>query len=65
MKKIKLLQCYDVTDAVQDGIEDFNRLSGYSPKIKLKIIPIKKPIVKNVFNFISLTIITLLAKIIK
>lgn len=65
MKKIKFLQCYDVTDAVQDGIEDFNRLSGYSPKTKLKIKSIKKPIVKNLFNFISLTIITLLAKIIK
>ena len=65
MKKLHLLQCFDVADAVQDGIEDFNRLSGYTPKKKLKIIPIKKPMLKNTFNFISLTIITLFAKIIK
>ena len=28
MKKVNLLQCFDITDAVQNGIDDFNRLSG-------------------------------------
>ncbi len=34
MKKLHFLQCFDVTDAVNDGIEDFNRLSGNPCKTK-------------------------------
>ena len=65
MKKIHFLQCFDVADAVKDGIEDFNRLSGYAAKKSKIIVPAKKTPGKQHIKFISLAVITLLTKIIK
>lgn len=65
MKKIHFLQCFDVADAVKDGIEDFNRLSGYASKKGKVIVPVKKTTVKQYLKFLSLAVITLLTKIIK
>jgi hypothetical protein len=66
MKKLHLLQCFDVTDAVKDGIEDFNRLSGYTAIKRKKVItPFKKSPVKNVFKLMALAIIALIMKVTK
>jgi hypothetical protein len=66
MKKLHLLQCFDVTDAVKDGIDDFNKLSGFkSVETKEFICHPKKTPAKNVFKMLTLSIIALAVKIIK
>jgi hypothetical protein len=65
MKKIHFLQCFDVADAVKDGIDDFNRLSGYAAKKSKVIVPEKKVRVKLSVKFIWLAVIPLLSRILK
>jgi hypothetical protein len=62
MKKIHLLQCFDVTDAVKDGIEDFNRLSGYNCQMRKSEV---KPVVQKVNKPFKILLVTVLAIIVK
>jgi len=65
MKKIHFLQCFDVTDAVKDGIEDFNRLSGYNCQ---KRKPLVKPVVQKIkkpFKILTVTILAIIVKFFK
>jgi hypothetical protein len=62
MRKLHLLQCFDVTDAVKDGIDDFNRLSGYNcPDRKAPT----KPVVKKVYKPFKILTVSILAIIVK
>ena len=65
MKKIHFLQCFDVADAVKDGIDDFNRLSGYAAKKSKVIVPEKKVSVKLSVKFIWLAVIPLFSRILR
>ena len=58
------LTCYDVDDAIKEGIADFNRLSGYTTKNKEPVIINKKKtnISKNRF---WLLLVSVAAKIIR
>jgi hypothetical protein len=65
MKKLHLLQCFDVTDAVQNGIDDFNSLSGYNRQkrkaaTKAVIQKMNKP-----FKILSVTVLTIIVKFFK
>lgn len=65
MKKLHLLQSFDVTDAVKDGIDDFNRLSGNACQIKKEVI---KPVVEKAyrpFKILSLAILAIIVKFFK
>ncbi len=65
MKKLHLLKCFDVTDAVKDGIEAFNNLSGKAGRIEKEAA---KPVVKK-FNksgkILSVAIMATILKIFK
>jgi len=65
MKKLHLLQCFDVTDAVKDGIEAFNSLSGKAGRIEKEaakpgVQKFKKPI-----KILSVAILAIIVKIFK
>jgi hypothetical protein len=62
MRKLHLLHCFDVTDAVKDGIDDFNRLSGC--KCPVSKAP-TKPAVKKVYKPFKILTVSILAIIIK
>jgi hypothetical protein len=65
MKKLHLLQCFDVTDAVKDGIEDFNRLSGYSCKSKIISSKHTDKNIKNPFKILWVVILAIIIKYFK
>lgn len=62
MKKVNLLQCFDVTDAVQNGIDDFNSLSGYNCPVREAAT---KPDIKKMYKPVKILSVMLLAIIIK
>jgi hypothetical protein len=62
MKKLHLLQCFDVTDAVKDGIEDFNRLSGNPCRIKKEAA---KPVVQKFNKPYKILLVAVLATFVK
>lgn len=65
MRKLHLLQCFDVTDAVKDGIAAFNRLSGNACQIQKETT---KPVVQKVnkpFKILLLAILAIIVKVFK
>lgn len=62
MRKLHLLQCFDVTDAVQNGIDDFNRLSGCNCPVSKAAT---KPVVKKMNKPAKILSVALLSIIIK
>lgn len=62
MKKLHFLKCFDITEAVKDGIEDFNRLSGNSCTIKKSA---GKPIVQKFNKSNKILLVAMLAVFVK
>lgn len=62
MRKLHLLHCFDVTDAVKDGIDDFNRLSGCNCPVRKAAT---KPVVQKVYKPFKILTVLILAIIIK
>jgi hypothetical protein len=65
MKKLHLLQCFDVTDAVKDGIEDFNRLSGYRCKLNVAAARCTDKKLNKPFKILWVAILAMVIKIFK